>query len=213
MSQDHHASRMRLFWSSRSPFVRKVMICAHECGIAERLELDRVQVGSMSIEERLLPFSPLNRIPALVTSEGRTIFGSGVVCRYMAMEAHRPDIIPTPGSPEYFDVLLLEELADGMMDFSTGRVAERNRAEPSLERLQKSRRKLVSALDWLESKVTGYDPLKPDIGQMALMAAVGHLDFREPDIDWREGRARLSGWFDGFSARPSAIATVHDEVY
>ena len=29
---------MRLHWSSRSPFVRKVMVVAHEAGVAERIE-------------------------------------------------------------------------------------------------------------------------------------------------------------------------------
>jgi glutathione S-transferase len=29
---------MKLYWSPRSPFVRKVMVCAHELGVADRIE-------------------------------------------------------------------------------------------------------------------------------------------------------------------------------
>jgi glutathione S-transferase len=32
-------ARMRLQWSSRSPFVRKVLIAAHELGIGDKIEL------------------------------------------------------------------------------------------------------------------------------------------------------------------------------
>ena len=32
---------MKLHWSPKSPYVRKVMICAHELGSADRLELVR----------------------------------------------------------------------------------------------------------------------------------------------------------------------------
>jgi glutathione S-transferase len=29
---------MKLYWSSRSPYVRKVLVCACELGIADRIE-------------------------------------------------------------------------------------------------------------------------------------------------------------------------------
>ncbi|HEX6609324.1 MAG TPA: glutathione S-transferase, partial [Hyphomicrobiaceae bacterium] len=36
---------MKLFWSSRSPFVRKVMVFAHETGLADRIERTQVIVA------------------------------------------------------------------------------------------------------------------------------------------------------------------------
>ena len=33
------AERLTLHWSPKSPYVRKVMVCAHELGFAERLTL------------------------------------------------------------------------------------------------------------------------------------------------------------------------------
>ena len=33
--------KMKLHWSPKSPYVRKVMICAHELGMLPRLELVR----------------------------------------------------------------------------------------------------------------------------------------------------------------------------
>jgi len=37
---------VKLFWSSRSPFVRRVMVPAHEVGIADRIRTERVVVAA-----------------------------------------------------------------------------------------------------------------------------------------------------------------------
>ena len=37
---------MKLLWSSRSPFVRKVMVAAHETGLAGRIRTERVVVAA-----------------------------------------------------------------------------------------------------------------------------------------------------------------------
>ncbi len=46
-----------------------------------------------------------------------------------------------------------------------------------------------------------------DIAQIAVACALGYLDFRHADRDWRDGRPALAGWYTAFSARPSMIAT------
>jgi glutathione S-transferase len=46
------------------------------------------------------------------------------------------------------------------------------------------------------------------MGQIAVGAALGYLDFRQADRDWRVGRPRLSAWFDRFAARPSMQETL-----
>ena len=45
-------------------------------------------------------------------------------------------------------------------------------------------------------------------GQIALGCGLGYLDFRHGDKDWREGRAALADWFDGFSLRPAMQETA-----
>jgi len=37
---------MQLHWSPRSPYVRKVLIAAHEKGVADRIERVRTRVGA-----------------------------------------------------------------------------------------------------------------------------------------------------------------------
>ena len=57
------AAMMRLHWSSRSPFVRKVMVVAHESGLAERIERVPTVVALTRPEIALLPRNPLGKIP------------------------------------------------------------------------------------------------------------------------------------------------------
>jgi glutathione S-transferase len=38
--------------------------------------------------------------------------------------------------------------------------------------------------------------------------ALGYLDFRQAERDWRAGRPRLSAWYDRFAARPSMQETL-----
>jgi len=45
------------------------------------------------------------------------------------------------------------------------------------------------------------------IGTLAVATALGYLDLRFSDEDWRRGRPELAAWFAEASARPSFQAT------
>ena len=67
--------------------------------------------------------------------------------------------------------------------------------------------KVASALDMLEKEAADLDgPIT--IGQIAVGCALGYMDFRFADDNWRGSRPKLAKWYEGFSARPSMQATV-----
>src|SRR5258708_23651610 len=68
--RQRHRRTMRLLWSSRSPFARKVMIVAHELGIADRIETERVVVNSVSPNLDVMRFNPPGKLPALLLDSG-----------------------------------------------------------------------------------------------------------------------------------------------
>src|SRR5690606_29199556 len=79
-----HMSRpLTLFWSSRSPFVRKVMIVAHEVGVADQIETVRAAVHPARPNDEVMAVHPLSKIPVLVTEEGQAIYDSRVICEYL----------------------------------------------------------------------------------------------------------------------------------
>jgi glutathione S-transferase len=51
-------------------------------------------------------------------------------------------------------------------------------------------------------------PEGPTLGHMALAVALGYLDFRHADVDWRSGRAELAAWYEQICTRPSLAATA-----
>jgi glutathione S-transferase len=73
---------MKLHWSPRSPFVRKVMVFAHETGLVNRLTCVRTVVAMKAPNEALLPDNPLSKIPTLLLDDGSPLYDSGVICEY-----------------------------------------------------------------------------------------------------------------------------------
>jgi len=68
--------------------------------------------------------------------------------------------------------------------------------------------KVDRALTALEDRWASHLSGPLDMGQIAVGAALGYLDFRQADRDWRAGRPRLSAWYDRFAARPSMQETL-----
>ena len=190
---------MKLHWSPRSPFVRKVMIAAHELGVAERIETVRTVVGFEQVNQALLPDNPLNKIPTLVLDDGRAIFDSLVICEYLNEMASGALF-----AGEKYEVLTRHALLNGLLDALILYRSERTRAAPSQGALDAFAVKTKSALGAIALPPPG----RVDIGDITLAVALGYLDFRFPDVDWRAARPELASWFAAFDTRPSMIATT-----
>jgi glutathione S-transferase len=61
-----------------------------------------------------------------------------------------------------------------------------------------------AGLDALE-RMKLADP--PTIGEIAAACALGYIEFRLPDLDWRASRPKLSAWYAKFGEYPSMQAT------
>ena len=70
---------MLLHWSPRSPFVRKVMIAAHECGLADRIETVRTVVAASQPNTELMKENPQSRLPTLRLADGTVVYDSPVI--------------------------------------------------------------------------------------------------------------------------------------
>lgn len=201
---------MRLLWSSRSPFARKVMVAAHELRIAERITLRRVVVATDRTDPGVMEINPLNQIPSLVRDDGSALFDSTVILDYLNA-SFGGDLIPPAGEARW-RVLGLQALGDGLAQVNRGRLAEGRRGETAAsDYLNAFAAKTKATLDRLEQEASALDPIS--VGSIAVAVALAHLDFRFPDEGWRAGRPRLAAWFAVFSARTSMRATEPEEVY
>ena len=204
---------MKLFWSSRSPFVRKVMAVAHEVGIAGRIRTERVVVGANNPNADVMAVNPLNKIPTLVLDDGTALYDSRVICEYFDTLHDGPKLFPADPALRW-PALWRQALGDGLMDVILLRLGEQGRPPQaqSEKHLAAYRLKIATTLDRLEGEADGLaEPVR--IGHIAVGCALAHLDFRFAADDWRTGRGKLARWHAGFARRPSMQATEFVDAY
>jgi glutathione S-transferase len=200
---------MRLLWSSRSPFVRKVMVVAHELGMADALALERVVVSGASTTPSVMALNPLNKIPTLVLPDGAMLFDSRVIAEYFSTRSGGALL---PAGAERWRALRLQALGDGLMELSIARIGEAGRGEArSTEREAACEAKVAATLNLLEREAAGLSPVT--LGSIAVACALAHLSFRFPRDDWPAGRPALAAWHAGFSERPSMRETAFQDIY
>ncbi|KQP07156.1 glutathione S-transferase [Methylobacterium sp. Leaf99] len=198
---------MKLFHSGVSPFVRKVMVVAHEVGIAGRLELLSSAAHPTQRDANILAVHPLAQVPTLITDDGRVLADSRVICEYLDTVGGGA-VFPRPG-PARWMALNDQSTADGILDAALlirYELTVRAEGERSAACITGQTAKIESALDAFEA---GADALadRVDIGTITVACALGYLDLRLPNLAWRRRSPTLAVWFEAFGSRPSMRAT------
>lgn len=193
---------MKLIGSLASPFVRKARIVLAEKRIDYKLELENVWVPETTIHT----FNPIGKVPCLVLDDGEAVFDSRVICEYVDTLSPVGKLIPQSGR-ERVEVRCWEALADGILEAavlirveSTQRPAE-HRLDTWLARQQrKIDEGLVAMSQGLGSK-TWCAGNRYTLADVALGCALGYLDFRMPELNWREPYPNLDKHFQKLSQR------------
>ena len=194
----------KLYFATPSPYARKVRALILEKGLNAKVEM--IARAPFDKPADLIALNPLSKIPTMTTDDGQTLFDSPVIAEYLDTLS-APRLIPTEGRSRW-DALRRQALADGLLDAGVSIVLEGRR--PESERspgwVQRQTEVMVRALDAFEGEISRFgDGLT--IGHIALGCALGWLDFRIPDHEWRSRCPRLAAWFAAFSQRPSMLAT------
>ena len=199
---------MQLFHSATTPFGRKVMVLILESGLTDRVQVNMVMGNPVNPGTLPVDHNPLGKIPALMLDDGRTIYDSRVICRYL------DDLAGTglyPKAPLLWDTLTLEATADGLMDAAALMVYEIRVRPPEKQFddwITAQWNKVARALDALERDWIAHLNGPLDMGQIAVGAALGYLDVRHAGRDWRPGHVKLADWAARFGQRASMQATV-----
>ncbi|MNX89415.1 putative GST-like protein YibF [compost metagenome] len=203
---------MKLHWSPRSPFVRKVMIVLYEAGIEDRVVLVRTPVAMDKPNLDLVPDNPLIKLPTLVLDDGTAVYDSRVICAYL-------DGITGCGLlPAEPKARLLAErrqaLGDGFLDALLLFRQERNKPveKQTTAWLDAFALKTDAVLAALEAEAPALEAGSFDLGLIAIGCALSYMDYRFPDLDWREGHPALAAWHRRFAARPSVMRSQPDET-
>jgi glutathione S-transferase len=197
---------MKLHWSPRSPFVRKVMIVAHERGVADRMTLVRTVAATSKPHAELMKDNPLSKIPALVLDDGTVLYDSPVICEYLDALDGVPKLFPKAQKAR-MTALRRQALGDGFLDMMVLLRDERARAQPSAVHMNSTAVRKAAVLDSLEREAESLITTPFSIGHIAIGCALSYLDFRYADEDWRKGHLHIANWHASFAARPSVHAT------
>ncbi len=185
---------MKLHWSPRSPFVRKVMIVAHERSVADRIACVRTVAAMTKPHAELMADNPLSKIPTLVLNDGTVLYDSPVICEYLnSLRDGAPKLFPSEPKAR-MTALRRQALGDGFLDLLVLLRDERMRAQPSAAHLASAAARKAAILDALEREAGALDRGPLDIGHIAIGCALSYLDFRYADEDWRKDHPGIAAW-------------------
>ena len=194
---------MKLYSNAASPFARKCRVIALELGI----KLEEIRTLPMQDPE-FRKINPLGQIPALVLDDGSTLIDSPVICEYLnhagGGKFFPADTIWKAASGRW-KALGLAALGDGLSDAAVAWVIlGRENPVPEVAR-QRQMQAVLATLDVLERVKFATDPT---IGEITVACAIGYVEFRMPDLDWKTPRPNLSAWYAQFCEYPAMKATV-----
>ena len=197
---------MKLLYQTHSPYARKVLVFAHEVGIAGRIEVVHHETSPTRRNDVVYAQNPLGQVPVLIRQGLPPLFDSDVICACLDTLHTGRRLIPPEGESRW-RALRLQAVAQGLASAGGSLRWEtvRRPAELRYPPLQDGyAQKLIAGYDWLERELDADSPLH--LGHIALATALSWLEFRELPT-FRTQRPRLVAWFDEFDARPSMRAT------
>jgi glutathione S-transferase len=199
---------MKLHWSPRSPYVRKVMIAAYEMGVVERIEKVRSVTSMLKPNLPLMQCNPWSKIPTLITDEGLALFDSDVVCEYLDSLHAGPKLHPIEPAQRWRALrwrAFGSEMINALILWRNERERPADRQLPAL--LESFGCKLTAGLSMLESEAPQLEAAPFTVGHIAVGCALGYADLRFEHIHWRDGHPALAAWYATFTRRPSVMQT------
>ncbi len=195
-----------LLGNPASPFVRKVRVVLEETGLTDTVEQILVTTTPTAPAGEVTAAHALKKIPALIRPEGCTLYDSRVITRYLDARAGGR-LYP---ASHIWETLTLEATGDGIMEAAVLMVYEgRCRPEDKQDHgwVDAQWGKIENALDALTERWMSHLSGPIDAGVIAIGCALGYLDFRHPDREWRKDRDTLDDWFAVFAERAAMKAT------
>ncbi len=196
---------MKLLYSSSSPYARKARMLIIEKDIGDMVEL--VRANPLDPNNTSEVPNPLSKVPTLILDDGTALFDSPVICGYLDDIGNKPRLMPVDGHVKW-RTMRAQALGDGVLDAAFNTVMEMRRtdAEQSVFWIERWKRAIDRALAEIAGDLKNPQELF-DLGHITYACALGYLDFRLPEIEWRRAHSGLSRWHEEVSVRKSYTET------
>lgn len=201
---------MKLLGSIGSPYVRKVRVVMAEKKLDFVFEIEDVWAAETRISES----NPLGKVPCLVMEGAEALFDSRVIVEYLDTLSPVGKLIPALGR-ERAEIKTWEALADGVMDAAILARLEatwvgRTKAQRSQAWIDRQMGKIDASVKAMSTGL-GEKPFCAGIhltlADVAVGCALGYLDFRFPEVNWRADHANLQRLYEKLMQRPSFADT------
>ena len=199
---------MKIYGSSISPFVRMTLVTAHECGLGSKVEHIKEGADPTKANPTLTALSALGKIPVLETDHHHAIYDSRVIIEYLAHVAGNKTLIPDEGVKR-FRVLTLLALGQGLGDATVAyryETATRPQQLQWKEWMARTEIRFNAVFDELD-KNWNSELADVTAGTIAVAVVLAYIDFRMPQLNWRQGRQTLTKFHADFSKRDSMVIT------
>jgi glutathione S-transferase len=199
---------LKLIASLTSPYVRKVRIALAEKKIEFSLVVDSPWTPANAVAE----YNPLGKIPVLVLDDGTHLYDSRVIVEYLDTVSPVSRLIPEP-SRQRIAVKRWEALADGICDAAAAIVLENKRParQQSKDWIDRQRDKIARGIVEMARDLEERPWCNGEsysLADIATGCALGYLDLRFPDVDWRDAHPNLAKLAEKLAARASFADTV-----
>lgn len=203
--------KMRLIGSLTSPYVRKTRIVLAE----KKFEYDFVVDSPWTADTQVTQHNPLGKVPVLLLDDDSALYDSRVIVEYLDNVTPNNRLIPASGR-ERMAVKRWEALADGILDAAVTALLESRRpdGERSQSWIDRQRGKVASGLRVVAEDL-GEQPwchgTAYSLADIAVGCALGYLDFRFADWNWRSDHPNLARLHEKMMQRASFQETVPRE--
>ena len=202
---------MKLIGALTSPYVRKVRIVMAE----KKLDYKFVTEDVWSATTQITDTNPLGKVPCLVMEGGEALFDSRVIVEYLDTLSPVGKLIPATGR-ERAEVKTWEALADGLLDAAIMARLEatwpgRKDSERSPAWIERQMKKIHDSLAAMERALAQRPYCVGNhlsLADIAVGSALGYLDFRFAQIDWRSTHPQLGALQERLMQRQSFKDTV-----
>jgi len=196
---------MKLIAALASPYSRKVRIVLAE----KKIEYEFIIENPGDPATRVPEYNPLGKIPVLILDDNTTLFDSRVIVEYLDHASPVGRLIPDDTRAR-IQTRRWEVLADGCTDAANAVVVEKRRAadKQSAEWIGRQQGKIDRALKAMSEELGNRTWCSGDhysLADIAVGCALGYLDMRLPDTQWRRDYPNLEKLAEKLNKRPSFV--------
>lgn len=191
---------MKLLYTKRSPYARKVRVVALE----KFIDLELIDEDLQNKSACLLNANPLGKVPTLILDNGDVVYDSSVICQYLETLKETNIMIPKAGR-DRIEVLKWEAFSDDLMTVAINLYMEKVRHPSDVNQnfISAQEVNVKNAYAYIEQHL---DQLKSfNLAPIAVASAIGYVHFR---LSHLKVQGKLAQWLEAMNERPSMKQTM-----